>query len=137
MASAIYRITKQAWLSGAGPDMSSETTIKAYLIDAADYTFSQAHDFIDDVPAPARVAGPVTLTTTTVDTPNPGTFDCADFTFTAVTGDQSEALIIYHDSGAEATSRVIAYIDSFTAVIPNGGDIAFTVDSGTDRVFTL
>jgi hypothetical protein len=50
-------------------------------------------------------------------------------TFTAVTGDVSEAVILYKDTGVAATSPLIAYIDTATGlpVTPNGGDITVTV----------
>ena len=62
-----------------------------------------------------------------------GTFDTADFTFTAVTGDVSEALIIYIDTGSAATSRLVCYRDTNVTglpVTPNGGDITVSVPSG-------
>lgn len=55
-----------------------------------------------------------------------GIFDAADPTFTAVSGDVSEILFLYRDSGVDATSEVIAIVSSFTSgmpVTPNGGDI--------------
>jgi hypothetical protein len=39
-------------------------------------------------------------------------FDAADKTLSAVTGDQSEAIIIYKHTGTDSTSNLIAYIDS-------------------------
>lgn len=138
MASGLYKFFKQACLESTGPDLSSETAIKAFLIDTADYTVDlSAHDYLNDVAGAARVAGPVTLTSTTTQTPEGGVFDAADFSFTSVTGDSVEALLIYHDTGgAESTNMLIAWIE-FSAVTPNGGNINITFDSGTNRVFKL
>ena len=89
----------------------------------ADYTYSAAHDFLDDVPLAARVATSPNLGSKTFAN---GLFDAADTTFTAVTGDVSEALIIYVDTGAAATSRLVAFFDTGVTglpVTPNGGDI--------------
>ena len=58
-----------------------------------------------------------------------GVFDAADVAFTTVTGDPSEVLVIYKDTGSAATSPLIAYIDTATGlpVTPNGGNINVTV----------
>lgn len=113
-----------------------DDTIKAVLVDAADYTVNlSTHDFLDDVPAGARVAT-ATLGTKSV---TGGAFDAADVTFSAVTGDPSEALIIYKDTGVEGTSPLIMYIDTATGlgVTPNGGDITVTWDNGTNKIFKI
>jgi hypothetical protein len=137
MASGLYKTFKQQCLESTGPDLSSETIIKAFLIDTADYTVDlSVHNFLDDVAGAARVAGPVTLTSTTTTSPEGGVFDAADISFTSVTGDSVEALLIYYDSGSEATSLLIAWVE-FSAVTPNGGNINVTFDSGANRIFKL
>lgn len=96
--------------------------IRVILVDAADYTFSAAHDFLDDVPSIGRVASASLATKTLVD----GVFDAADTVLTSVTGDQSEALILYDDSPAtEATKPLICYLDSYSGlpITPNGQNI--------------
>jgi hypothetical protein len=58
-----------------------------------------------------------------------GVFDGADVTFTAVTGNSAEALIIYIDTGTAGTSPLVAFIDTGVTglpVTPNGGNIAVT-----------
>lgn len=135
MASVVYKSAKQKFLSGT-LDLTS-LTLKAVLIDTADYTFSAAHDFLDDVPSGARVGTPQTLASKTV---TDGVFDAADITFTSVTGDQCEALIIYEDSGSEATSDLICYIDTAASglpVTPNGGNINVAWDNGANKIFAL
>lgn len=129
MANAIYPKWKEAVIQAAS-DSSLGGNIKAVLIDAADYVYSAAHQFLSDVPSAARVATSANLGTKTYTN---GTFDTADFTFTAVTGDQSEALLLYIDTGVEATSRLVCYRDTSVTglpVTPNGGDITVSVPSG-------
>jgi hypothetical protein len=123
MASSLYTPFKKLLLDG-DIDLLVDN-IKVVLVDAADYTFSAAHDFLDDVAAGARVATSGNLASKTT---TGGAFDAADVTFSAVTGDVSEALIIYKDTGVAATSPLIAYIDTATGlpVTPNGGDIVVT-----------
>jgi len=65
--------------------------------------------------------------------------DAADVTYTAVTGDPSEAVVVYKDTGVEGTSQLIAYIDTATGlpVTPNGGDITIQWDNGINKIFKL
>ena len=135
MASALYDKARKAFADG-DIDLLNDT-IKCVLIDAADYTVDLAnHDFLDDVPSGARVGTPQTLGTKST---TAGVFDAADVTFSSVSGDQCEAILIYKDTGTEGTSPLIAYIDSATGlpVTPNGGDIQIQWDSGTNKIFKL
>jgi hypothetical protein len=117
VASALYPDFKEALLT-AGLDLESDD-IRAILVDTADYTYSAAHNFLDDVAAGSRVAVSSALASKTI---TDGVFDAADKTLTAVTGDPSEAIILYKHTGTESTSNLIAYIDGLS-VTPNGGDI--------------
>lgn len=97
-------------------------TITVFLVDSADYTFSAAHDFLDDVPALGRVASASLATKTLVD----GVFDAADTVLATVTGDQSEALILSATSAsADAIRPLICYLDSYSGfpITPNGQNI--------------
>ena len=131
MANVIYPKYKQALLDGASNIDLDGGTIKAILVDLADYTYNAAHDFLDDVTAvpAAVVATSAALASKTITN---GVFDAADFSFSAVTGDQCEALILYYDTGSAATSRLIAFFDTGVTgfpVTPNGGDINVTVNA--------
>lgn len=135
MANGLYNKGREGFLSGA-INMSSND-IRAILVDTADYTVNLAtHDFLDDVPAGSRVAVSAAMASKTV---TDGIFDAADVTWSAVSGDPSEAIVIYQHTGTESTSRLIAYIDTATGlpVIPNGGNITVTWDSGTNKIFKL
>lgn len=123
MANALYPSFKETLLNKEH-DMNTDT-IKVYLIDSADYTYGSGHTTITDVAAGARVATSGALTSTTIAS---GVFDSADFAFTAVTGDQSEALIGWNDT--TATDKLCWFMDtSITGmpVTPNGGDINVAV----------
>lgn len=135
MSNALYDFGREGFLDGS-IDWDTNT-IKCVLIDTADYTVNlTTHDNLDDVAAGARVGTPQTLGSKTV---TAGVADAADVTFTAVTGDPCEAIIIWKDTGVESTSRLIAYIDSATglAVTPNGGDIVIAWSSGASKIFKL
>jgi hypothetical protein len=136
MANAIYPKYKEAILSGGTNTDLINGTVKVILIDTADYTYDAAHDFLNDVAAAGRVA---TATIGATKTVTDGTFkSTTTSTFTSVSGDQSEALIIYIDTGVESTSRLVAYIDTGVTglpVTPNSGDITITWNAS--GIFTI
>lgn len=119
MANQFYPNGKEHLLAG-DIDWDADT-IKVVLVDTADYTYNSADDALDDIAAGGRVATATLASKTNAD----GLIDAADVTFSAVSGDQSEALVIYKDSGVESTSYLLLYFDSVTGlpVTPNGGDI--------------
>ncbi len=134
MANVVYDKAREKFLN-ADIDWAVDN-IKAVLVDAADYTFSAAHEFLSDIAAGGRVATSGNLTSKTSTN---GVADAADVTLTAVSGDPSEAIVIYKDTGSAATSPLIAYIDTATGlpITPNGGDITITWDNGANKIFKL
>lgn len=129
--SALYDSAREGYLAGTY-DFDADD-VRAVLIDSADYTFSAAHDFLNDVASGARVGTPVALTgkTTTA-----GVADANDTTLTSVTGDPCEAIILFNHTGSDATAELVAYIDGIS-VTPNGGNITIVWDSGANRIFKL
>ena len=131
MANALYDKGREGFLDGS-IDWDTDT-IKAVLVDGADYVVNLAtHANLSDVAAIGRVATSAALASKTVAA---GVADAADVVLSAVTGDQSEIIVIYKDTGVEATSRLIAYIDTATGlpVLPNGGNITIAWDNGANR----
>ena len=127
MANALYPKFKEQALQG-GVNLASGN-IKAALIDLADYTYSAVHEFLSDVPVAARVATSENLASKTFAN---GVFDSADPSFSAVTGDVSEALIVFLDTGTPSTSRLVGFYDTGVGglpVTPNGGDININVNA--------
>jgi hypothetical protein len=142
MANAVYPIYKTA-LGAASSNVSltvDDATDGPFcsLIDTNDVAYNAAHDFYDDVVA-ANVGTTQRITSPTFGTVSQGTFDGANLTYTAVSGDVCEALIIYrHNSGANTTWRLVVYLDTSVTglpVTPNGGDI--TVTWNASGIFTL
>lgn len=133
MANALYGLGKQKFLNG---DLDwAAHDIKCVLVDTATYAVNLTTDeFLAAIGAGERVAtsGNLASKTSTL-----GVADAADVTFTTVTGDQSEALVIYRDTADAATSPLIAYIDTAVGlpVTPNGGDI--TVAWHVSGIFAL
>lgn len=129
MANALYPDFKERLLNKQH-DLDTDG-IRAILVDAADYTYSSAHDFLDDVAGAGIVAVSSDLTSPTI---TDGTFDTADFTWSAVTGDPCEIVILYNHgmAGADTGRGLMAFYDtSITGmpVTPNGGDINVTVNA--------
>lgn len=135
MANALYDTGRTAFAS-ADIDWLADN-IKSVLVDTNDYAVDLAtHDFLADIPAGARVATSGNLTGKTI---TAGACYASPWIFPAVSGDVSEALVIYKDSGNEATSQLIAYIDSVSGlpVTPNGTDITITPDTGANKIFRV
>lgn len=123
MASVMYPNAIDQMMQG-NVDLANDT-IKAVLVDLADYTYSAAHTDLTDVPAGARIST-FTLAGKTVSS---GVFDATDGTFASATGDPAEAVILYLDTGVEATSLLYFYLDG-VSVTPNGGNIDCVWDAG-------
>lgn len=136
MASALYDKGREGFLDGS-IDFDTDD-IRAVLVDTGIYTVNLAtHDFLDDITAPARIAVSAALASKTV---TGGVAGAADVTFTAVTGNSVEAIVLYKHTGTDSTSRLICYIDTATSglpVTPNGGDITIQWDAGANKIFKL
>lgn len=134
MANALYPKYREAALN-ADVDWLVDD-IREILVDVADYTYSAAHEFLSSVPGAARVAVSGALAGKSSTN---GVANHTVTTWTAVTGDPCEAMIVYKHTGSDATARLIAYIDTATnlPVTPNGGDITFTPDAGANKLFVL
>lgn len=135
MANTLYDAARQRFLEAQINWMTD--TIKVLLVDTGAYTPQTAvHQNLSDIPTSARIAGPNTLTAKST---TGGAADAADVTFTSVSGPSIEAIVIYSDTGTEASSPLIAYIDTATGlpITPNGGDIIVTWDNGANKIFKV
>lgn len=135
MANTLYDYCRQRFLEAQINWMTD--TVKVILVSTSAYTPQTAvHQYLADIPVSARIAGPVTLTAKAT---TGGAADAADCTFTSVSGATINAIVIYKDTGTEATSPLIAYIDTATGlpISPNGGDIIVTWDEITGGVNNL
>src|SRR3990167_10289953 len=141
MANAIYPEYKDALMTAASNVSLNQYTVGdgpyAALVDTGTYTYSAAHDFYNDLSG--IVGTDQRISTPTVGTVSAGTFDGDNCTFTAVTGNSVEAIVIYrHNAGANTTWYLVAYIDTSVTglpVTPNGGSISITWNAS--GIFTL
>lgn len=111
--------------------------VRALLVDLTLYGPDFVNDeFLSDIPALARVA---TSTLMGGKTATAGVADADDSLFSAVVGAQVGAIVLYQDTGNEATSRLIAYIDTAVGLpyLPVGNDVQVTWSGGADRIFRL
>lgn len=139
MSNQIYGKAREAFARGLidwGVGTSG-AAIHLDFVDLADYTVSIAsHEFRSSVPSGARVAtaGPLTGKTATL-----GVLDAADLTATAVTGDQFEAVILFVNTGSDATSRLLIFLDTASGLpgTPVGGDFTVAWDNGANKIATL
>jgi hypothetical protein len=144
LANALYDLGRQGFLGGLIDGDTAE--FKVDLVDSADYVVNLAtHEFRSSVAAAGRVATSAALASKTI---LAGVFDAADLAplSASVTGDQSEALILFQASAvtggadvADTAQRLVAYLDAYTGlpVTPNSGPINVTWDSGANRIFKL
>ena len=141
MSNLLYPLIKQAMLS-PGIDLVNNA-IKAMLVSTKStngagnfYTYSAAHQFLSDVVAGSRLTPGIALTTKTV---VGGVFNADGVTFTAVTGNEADFVLLYLDTGTESTSRLLAYIDTLTGfpLTPSGADIQVLWDTGVNKIFAL
>ena len=125
MANVVYPKFKEELLKGTH-DLNT-SAVRAVLIDTGTYTYDAAHNAYDDL---SGVVGTESGAFTTKTFTN-GTFDSDNITFSSVTGNTAEAIVLFIDSGTASTDYLIAYIDSGTGlpVTPNGGDINVTVNA--------
>jgi hypothetical protein len=126
MANVLFDAHKLAYLENTSSVVDYESdNIDVALIDSADITvLPQTHDFYNDISAGevdstdlATVAATVTTGTAKI--------DADDTTFSAVTGDAADYIVIYKNTGTSSTSPLCVFFDTATGlpVTPNGGDI--------------
>jgi hypothetical protein len=124
MANSLYPKWKEALLQNSS-NSALTGTVKAALVDTGTYTYSSAHEFLTSLTGVVGTAQTIGATKTYTD----GVFDGGDVTYTAVTGNSVEALVLYIDTGTAGTSRLVAFIDTGVTglpVTPNGGNISVT-----------
>jgi len=129
MANAVYPLYKGFLLTAAANvSLDQDTTTDGpycALVDTGTYTYSAAHDFYNDlsgvVGTDQRISTPTTAS---------GLFDGDNLTYTSVSGNSIEALVVYrHNSGANTTWKLVFYEDTGVTglpVTPNGGNITVT-----------
>lgn len=122
MANTMFNSGLEALWSGS-IDWSTDN-IKVVMVDHGTDTPVPATDsFLSDIALGARVATSGNLASKTI---TAGVVSAADITITGVTGATVGSLVLYKDTGIEATSQLLVHIDttsdSTLPFTPNGGD---------------
>lgn len=132
MANAIYPLWKQEVMKGtaaASLNGTGSTGLYAALIDTGVATYNASHQFFSSIVA-GQIGTEVELTSKTFNAPSAGVLDAADTTFTAVTGNNAEAIVLFvKTAGANTTWSLVAWFDTGVTglpVLPNGGNIIVT-----------
>jgi hypothetical protein len=121
MASAILAMMKG--------DLDLDTIDLRYIGVSSSYTFSAAHDMLNDVTNIITDAVAVTGETVASVTGG-GNLDHADFTLTNVNGNVAAAYGYDHNGGADSARRLIGWYNSvsgFPTGTLSGGSVAMTV----------
>lgn len=134
MANVLYDKGREGFLDGS---IDWDTDDIRVVLVASAYTFSAAHDFMDDIGANdngrSAALGSKTVTS--------GVADAADTTITATAAVACEALVIFKHTGVDATARLIAYIDTPTSGLPFTPSasqvVTITWDNGANKIFKL
>jgi hypothetical protein len=145
MANALYENYRNLLI---GDDAASLTltdwdtdTIKAHLVDTTDYVVNLSTDVAESDVTDAGIVtnGTATLGSVTAGDVGVGVVDAANTTFTSVTGDEAEAVVLWEDTGgADTTDPLLVYFDTFASgmpVTPNGGDI--TIQWNASGIFQI
>jgi hypothetical protein len=82
-------------------------------------SYSSAHEFVADLTGASIIARSGNLASKTVTS---GVLDAADVTVTGVSGAAFTHVILYKDTGSDATSVLLLNLE-ITSYTPNGGDI--------------
>lgn len=142
----IYPLSREFFLQGEFTWDTDTWNVFLHTDFGVDDTPDDGDDFKDDVIVGAIVEA-TTEANNEIGTPssalNKGTADGLPVTLDLVTGNLCDGLIIYREVGGSqatpATDNLLVFIEAATGlpILPNGGDITITWDTGTDKIFTL
>lgn len=140
MANVVYPKFKEAMWKGTY-DLSS-ADIRLMLVTSGYSPTDATDEFVGNGSTPipsgdiiARTAAALTSVTVTL-----GVLNAANVTFASVTsGSVATYLIMYLNTGSDSTSPLVARWDVATGLplTTNGGDVANTWDTGTNKIIKL
>lgn len=137
MSNALFASGRDSFLLGDTDWLND--TFRTVLVDHADDTpVPASDDFLSDIAAPARVGTSGNMTTYAPG--GDGTADADDVTFTALSGDPFESIVVYKWTGSASSSQLIVFYDTTSPVLPiapNGGDIVIQWAATQPYLFRL
>ena len=135
MANFMYPSAKTLMLTGQFNWLTDP--VIAILIAEGQYTPSINHTTMLDVPHSARVALSTILTGRSV---NVNVVDADDYLYTYVSGPRVNAVLLAVNTGLDATSSLICYLDTAVTGIPfnpAASPVQITWDNGPGKIFAL
>lgn len=124
MANAFYNEWKEAILIGTGAsELNTGAGASVIFVDTGTYTFSQTHDFFNDLSGTHGDGGTARANSEVITSPTyaNGTFDGADTVFASVNtgGVTVEGFVIFvNDSVADTSSYLVAFFDTSITGMP-------------------
>lgn len=136
MSNQMFNPGREGFLDGS---IDWDTNDIRVMLVKSTYTFSAAHKFVSDLtPASNDNGRSAALTGKTV---TDGVADAADTSLTATAAAACNALVVYQYNAADASARLICYIDTPTAGLPFTPAASQLVniawDNGTNKIFKL
>jgi hypothetical protein len=92
--------------------------MRAVFVDTDVYTYDPADKYVADLSGLQSESALLSSKTISDD----AVMDAADTLFAGATGDESEAVVIFKDTGNPATDVVYAFVDGLSVIL-NGGDV--------------
>ncbi len=103
------------------------------------YSFSQTHEFLDDITVGNEVVRSLAMTGKTVS--NDGIFDAADVTFTSVPTPHTvgSVVIFSNEGGADSARRLLVFLDTIAGMpfVTSGDDVQVVWDELTNKIFKM
>lgn len=133
MANALFNPGREGFLDGS---IDWDTQDIRVMLVKSTYTFDATDKFITDLGAVENGRSAALGTKTVTD----GIADAADTSLTATSAVACNALIIFYHTGADASARLIAYIDTATGlpITPAAsGTVNIAWDNGANKIFKL
>lgn len=130
MANAVYPKYLKACIDGDPNTNLISGNVKAALVHTGTggYTYNAAHEFVSDLTGiVARTGNAGTKSAT-----DSGAFESGTVQATAVTGSEVDAVVLYVDSGADSSSRLVVYYDTGVTglpITPSGQNLNVTPDA--------
>lgn len=135
MSNQRYTFGNQQFLTGQLDWLTD--AFKVVLVNTAIYTAAPTvHQHLADIPSTARIAISGNLTNPTA---TGGVALADDVRVNSVTGPVIGAIVVFHDTGTDATSELICYLDTGIGLPwnPQGGNVVIHWDRGPSGIFKL
>lgn len=118
MANAVYPKYKKAAMSGGATVDLIAGSVKLVLVNigSGGYTYDASHEFLSDIPSVDQIAISGALTGKSVG--DDASFKSANGLFTGVSGATVAAWVMFIDTGAANTSRLVFYQDTGVTGLP-------------------